>query len=286
MTNKIQIDQVATAALGLLSYQSVLGATVHRDAEAEFEGGRGSVVGVRLPKQRTAKNYTGTTEYVDVEEGIAHVKLTDEPTDAAKLGTRDLSLDIRDFGGQVLMPQLDAVSRYIEKNLATLMNTQSESADAVVIDPAAPLKAIAAASAEFVRREIDPGDRFLAVGPDVYGALLDVEQLQRVDASGDDSMLSRAEIGTLFNFRVIVSPLLTGAIAYHTTAFALANRSPNANEGAGKSSSQTFNGYAIRATLDYSADVKSDVSIVDSLCGSTILDPNRMIAFKLKASKR
>ncbi|WP_102923929.1 P22 phage major capsid protein family protein [Streptomyces noursei] len=286
MANAFEIDEVASTALGLLSHQAVLGATVYRDAEAEFIGGRGSIVGVRLPKQRTAKDYSGTTEYVDVEEGIAHVKLTDEPTDAAKLGTRDMSLDIRDFGAQVLMPQLDSVSRYIEKNLAGLMNTQSASADSVVIDPAAPLKAIAAASAEFVRREIEPGDRFLAVGPDVYGALLDVEQLQRVDASGDDSMLSRAEIGTLFGFRVIVSPHLTGATAYHKTAFALANRAPNANEGAGKSSSKTFNGYAIRATIDYSADVKSDVSIVDSLCGSSILDPNRMIPFKLKGNQK
>ncbi|MFB7634374.1 P22 phage major capsid protein family protein [Streptomyces sp. NPDC056149] len=286
MNNAFQIDEVASAALGLLSRQTVLGATVYRDAEAEFIGGRGSVVGVRLPKQRTAKDYTGTTEFVDVEEGIAHVKLTDEPTDAAKLGTRDMTLDIRNFGAQVLMPQLDSVARYIEKNLAGLMNAQSASTDAVVIDPASPLKAIAAAAAEFVRREVEPGDRFLAVGPDVYGALLDVEQLQRVDASGDDSMLERAEIGTLFGFRVIVSPYLTGAIAYHRTALALANRAPNANEGAGKSSSQRFNGYAIRATIDYSADVKSDVSIVDSLCGSAILDATRMIPFKLKKSQK
>ncbi|WP_411127364.1 P22 phage major capsid protein family protein [Streptomyces sp. x-19] len=286
MNNAFQIDEVASAALGLLSRQTVLGATVYRDAEAEFIGGRGSVVGVRLPKQRTAKDYTGTTEFVDVEEGIAHVKLTDEPTDAAKLGTRDMTLDIRNFGAQVLMPQLDSVARYIEKNLAALMNAQADSADAVIIDPANPLKAIAAAAAEFVRREVEPGDRFLAVGPDVYGALLDVEQLQRVDASGDDSMLERAEIGTLFGFRVIVSPYLTGAIAYHRTAFALANRAPYVNEGAGKSSSQTFNGYAIRATIDYSADVKSDVSIVDSLCGSVILDATRMIPFNLKKSQK
>ncbi|MGW2367346.1 hypothetical protein ACWCZ5_17395 [Streptomyces sp. NPDC001667] len=285
MSNAFKIDEVASAALGLLSCQSVLGATVYRDAEAEFVGGRGSVVGVRLPKQRTAKNYTGTTEYVDVEEGIAHIKLTDEPTDAAKLGTRDMSLDIRDFGAQVLMPQMDSVSRYIEANIASLMNAQSEKADAIEIDPATPLKALSFAAAEFVRRQVDPGDRFLAVGPSVYGALLDVEQLQRVNEAGDDTMLSHAEMGTLFGFRVIVSPHITGAVAYHRNAFALANRAPNANEGAGKSSSQTFNGYAIRATLDYSADVKSDVSIVDSLCGSAILDPNRMIAFKLKQSK-
>lgn len=284
MTQTFQIDEVATAALGLLSYRSVLGETIYRDAEADFIGGRGTVVGVRLPRQRTAKNYSGTTDYVDVEEGIAHIALTDEPTDAAKLGTRDMSLNIRDFGAQVLMPQLDSVSRYIEKSIAGLMNSQSSAADSVAINPTSPLKALSFAAAEFVRREVDPGDRFLAVGPSVYGALLDVEQLQRVDASGGDSMLSRAEMGTLFGFRVIVSPYLSGAVAYHRTAFALANRAPCANEGAGKSSSQTFNGYALRTTIDYSPDVKSDVSIVDAFCGSAILDPTRFIAFKVEES--
>ncbi|MFF4143224.1 hypothetical protein ACFY0A_17770 [Streptomyces sp. NPDC001698] len=282
MSNDFNIDQVAAASLGLLSYHSVLGATVYRDAEADFIGGRGSKVGVRLPKQRTARNFSGTTQYVDVEEGIAYVELTDEPTDAAKLTSRDMTLDIRDFGAQVLMPQLDSVSRYVEKNLAALLNAQSAKANATAIDPAAPLKALTAAASEFTRREIDPGDRFLAVGPDVQRLLLDVEQLQRVDASGNDTMLTRAEMGTLFGFRVIVSPHLTGAVAYHRTAFALAVRGP-APAGGGKSVSKEFNGYALRATVDFSPDVKSDVSIVDAFCGSAVIDENRLMAFKLTA---
>ncbi|MGP9017159.1 hypothetical protein ACT1U9_01955 [Streptomyces sp. BR1] len=283
--NKFEIDSVVAAALGLLSSKTVLGATVFRDAESSFTGGRGDTVRVRIPKGRTAANYSGTTNYVDVEEGAVEVKLTDEPTDAAKITTRQGSLDVANYGAQVLVPQTDAVAKYVEKNLAKLLNTQSKAAGSTEIDPEAerPLSWITKAAAEFTKREIDHADRFLAVGPAVQEMLLNVEQLQKVNEAGGDDALTQAEMGKLFGFRVVVSPFLEGAVAYHRTAFALANRAPSASEGAGHSAGQTYNGYALRVTKDFDASVKSDVSIVDSFCGSAVLDANRMIAFKVKA---
>ncbi|CAL2059388.1 conserved protein of unknown function [Streptomyces murinus] len=286
MANNFEIDSVVAASLGLLSAKTVLGATVHRDAEKVFHGGRGDTVRVRIPAGRTAANFNGTTSYVDVAEGSVDVKLTDEPTDAAKITTKQASLDVLNYGAQVIDPQLDAVAKYVEKNIAGLLNEQSKDAKSTVIDPAAdkPLAWITKAAAEFTKREIDPQDRFLAVGPTVYEFLLNVEQLQKVNEAGGDDALSKAEMGELFGFRVVVSPYLEGAVAYHRTAFALANRAPAASEGAGHSATSVYNGYALRVTKDFDAGVKSDVSIVDSFCGSTVLDARRFTAFKVKAA--
>ncbi|MFD7454436.1 P22 phage major capsid protein family protein [Kitasatospora sp. NPDC059827] len=285
-SNTFEISDVVAVSLALMRSNSVLGECVMRDAEAAFSGGRGDSVRVRTPKRRVAQNFNGTTVYTKVEEGHVQVKLTDEPTDAAAFTTKDMTLNIESFGEQVLKPQMDAVSTYVEKSAATLLNTASKATAARVIKPDAKhgepghvVKMLTAAAADFTRREIPATDRFLAIGPDVQNILLDVEQLQKVNEAGEPHALRNATMGELFSFRVVVSPYLDGAVAFHKTAFALAVRAPSEVQGGARSVSATDNGYAIRATLDFDPSVKSEVSIVDTLCGVATIDATRAIAF-------
>ncbi|GAA3049395.1 hypothetical protein GCM10020229_71040 [Kitasatospora albolonga] len=286
--NTFEIDDVVAVGLALMRSNSVLGECVMRDAEAGFTGGRGDSVRVRTPKRRTAQNFNGTTVYTKVEEGHAQVKLTDEPTDAAAFTTKDMTLNIESFGEQVLKPQMDAVSTYVEKSAASLLNAASKAATARVIKAAAQpgeaghvVKMLTAAAADFTRREIPATDRFLAIGPDVQNILLDVEGLQKVNEAGDSQALRHATMGELFGFRAVVSPHLDGAVAFHKTAYALAVRAPSEVQGGARSISSADNGYALRITLDFDPSVKSEVSIVDTLCGVATIDPARAIAFKV-----
>ncbi|MFJ7202972.1 P22 phage major capsid protein family protein [Streptomyces sp. NPDC098789] len=294
MANAFETDQIVASAIELLFHQSVLGETVHRDAEKGFTGGKGDSVRVRIPKRRTAKNFNGTTEFVDVNEGAVQVKLSDEPTDATKLTTREATLDVTSFAKQVLLPQTEAVARYTEKNLATLMNkaTDAVKTDAAnqVIDPAAEpgkaghvVKALTWAASEFTRREINPRFRFVAVGPDVQRLLLDTPHLQKVNEAGDSEGLRNAILGNLFGFDVVVSPHINGMVAYHRDAMALAVRVPEPSMGT-RSYASVHPGdrYGLRITHSYDPNTKAEISTVDSLCGSSVLDAERMIAFKLK----
>ncbi|MFE0171541.1 P22 phage major capsid protein family protein [Streptomyces sp. NPDC059002] len=292
MSHTFQIDDVVVSAVELLYHQNVLGNTVHRQVEPGFEGGRGDSVRVRLPKRRTAKDYTGTTQYVDVEENAVQVKLTDEPTDATKLTSKEKTLDVADFAKQVILPQTESVSRYIEKNLAKLMNDESAKVTeaAQIIDPAAKpgavghvIKSLTFSAAEFTRREIDPANRFFAIGPDVLQLLLDVEQIQKVNEAGGPEALRNATLGNLFGFDIVVSPHITGAVAYHKDAFALANVALASVEGA-NSASSSFNEYGLRIVRDFDPSTKSEVCIVDSLCGSKVIDEQRFIPFKVKGA--
>ncbi|MFD7829936.1 P22 phage major capsid protein family protein [Kitasatospora sp. NPDC059803] len=285
-SNTFEITDVVAVSLALMRSNSVLGECVMRDAEASFTGGRGDSVRVRTPKRRVAQNFNGTTVYTKVEEGHVQVKLTDEPTDAAAFTTKDMTLNIESFGEQVLKPQMDAVSTYVEKSAAALLNAASKAAGARAIkadakpgEPGHVVKMLTAAAADFTRREIPATDRFLAIGPDVQNILLDVEQLQKVNEAGDPHALRNATMGELFGFRVVVSPHLDGAVAFHKTAFALAVRAPSEVQGGARSVSAADNQYALRVTLDFDPSVKSEVSIVDTLCGVATIDPARAIAF-------
>ncbi|WP_441247036.1 P22 phage major capsid protein family protein [Kitasatospora sp. McL0602] len=289
--NKFEIDSVVAVSLEMMRAKSVLGETVMRDAENGFTGGRGDTVRVRAPKRRTATDYSGTTVYTKVEEGAVQVKLTGEPTDAVKLDTRDMTLDVESYSRQVLAPQMDAVSKYVEKTVIADALNKAATKDAREIDPTAKpgdkghvIKLLTAAAADFTRREIPAEGRFLAVGPDIQNVLLDVELLQQVNTAGDPAALRNATMGDLFGFRVVVSPYLTGAVAYHKTAFALAVRSPQVPIGGATGRTATDNGYAVRVVNSFDASVKSDVSIVDTLCGVATVDAERYIPFKLKAA--
>ncbi len=285
-SNTFEITDVVAVSLALMRSNSVLGECVMREAEAGFSGGRGDSVRVRTPKRRVAQNFNGTTVYTKVEEGHVQVKLTDEPTDAAAFTTKDMTLNIESFGEQVLKPQMDAVSTYVEKSAAALFNAASKATTARVIKADAKpgetghvVKMLTAAAADFTRREIPATDRFLAIGPDVQNILLDVEQLQKVNESGEPHALRNATMGELFGFRVVVSPYLDGAVAFHKTAFALAVRAPSEVQGGARSVSSADNGYALRVTMDFDPSVKSEVSIVDTLCGVATIDATRAIAF-------
>ncbi|MFJ6135743.1 P22 phage major capsid protein family protein [Kitasatospora sp. NPDC092286] len=286
-SNTFEITDVVAVSLALMRSNSVLGECVMRDAEAAFTGGRGDVVRVRTPKRRVAQNFNGTTVYTKVEEGHVQVKLTDEPTVAAAFTTKDMTLNIESFGEQVLKPQMDAVSAYVEKSAAAaLLNAASKATGARAIKADAKhgeaghvVKMLTAAAADFTRREIPAAARFLAIGPDVQNILLDVEQLQKVNEAGDSQALRNATMGELFGFRVVVSPYLDGAVAFHKTAYALAVRAPSEVQGGARSVSAADNQYALRVTMDFDPSVKSEVSIVDTLCGVATIDPARAIAF-------
>lgn len=286
VAHNIPVSQIVNGTLGLIEANAVLANLVYREAEAGFIGGVGSTVRVRVPNVIEAQNGAGqNTVFSDIDEGAVPVTLTDEAYSAVKLTDKELSLDIVNYGAQVLQPQASGVAKYCERAIAGVMNAQVHVPDnANTISPTMPLAAIAKAAAEFTRRELSMEGRVLVIGPEMLEAFLNLPALQDVAAAGADEALRGGELTRLMGFSVRVSPYVEGAVAFTREAFALACRAPLPSEGAGYAATQTHNGYAIRYVRDFDISVRGDVSLMSVFVGAAVLDPRRFMAFKMDAA--
>ena len=162
-------ERISALAVALLARQLVLPATVLRVPGAEYAGPSGGTVTLRVPKPRTANTQATpgadiTTSGIDespVSVTVSHLY------DAAIVTDEDLSLNLEDFGSQVLRPQTQAVAEAAENLLAAKMNGLTADASiewAATADPAAD-KATVLAIREALTEAKVSGERFVAVAP-------------------------------------------------------------------------------------------------------------------------
>jgi hypothetical protein len=281
MANTLPVSSLVKGALGLLEVNSVLANLVYRDAEKEFVGGVGDTVRVRVPETIDAVDGTGQpTTFTDINEGTIPVTLSAEAYNAVKLSDREMTLDLINFGAQVLQPQASGIAKFCEQTISAQMNAAS-TASGETIDPVAPLGAFVKAAAEFTRREIPLQGRIMAVGPAVFEALLSVPSLQDAAAAGGDDVISGGRFKRLLGFDVHVSPYLDGAVAFTREGFALAVRAPQNVDGASKAATERHNGYALRYVRDFDISQRADVSLLSTFVGATQMDARRVMAFAI-----
>src|SRR5690606_29959457 len=126
----VKAEKWASAALGLLERELVLTALIGRDAGAEFTGARGDTVNIKRPsllsgisealRDMDGAGYALQTE--DLEEGSISVALQRHIYSAVDLTDAELTLDIVDFGAQVLAPQTRAIADRVESLIAAKLN--------------------------------------------------------------------------------------------------------------------------------------------------------------------
>lgn len=276
---------ISRAALGLLTRNIVLPQTVTRVAETDFRGGHGDTVTIRVPVKVAARvqgtpgaaiTYDNITE-TGVNVTLAHlyngVKVTDE----------DLSLDIVDFGAQILQPQAAGIAEGAEDQLAAAMNgLVADQSFALNGTDADTEGAILAAREALSSANVPQGDRFFAVSPEIATRVLSVDKFVRVDESGANNALREAVIGRLYGFTFVESNALTAgtAVAYHRSSFAFANFAPTLPSGAADGASMAVGGTALRWIRHYDPDILSDRSVLSTFAGAAAVDAGNR-AYKL-----
>jgi hypothetical protein len=285
-SNSLNINSIVSGAVALLQHQSVLANKVYRDAEGAFVGGVGSKVAVRLINVIEGKEFdaeTGT-EVSPLAEGTKDITLTHWGYNAVGLTDRELTLNIENFGAQVMKPQTAGIAKMAEKAVAKVLNDKITAADAKnVVKKDDPLAAVAAASAAFTAAEVPEEDRTFAIGPDLQTAFQTSEALRNASASGSADTLRSGLIGRVYGFDVVVSPYITGGgVAFARAGVALAVRAPAPAPGA-KSATAEDNGYAMRVLHTFDLKSQSNVSLASSFFGASELDARQILAFKVAA---
>lgn len=272
----IKPEKVAAAQFGLLERESVLARLVWRDSAANYTGAKNDTVTLRLPayvkaKTRALRSGAARTKSSLLERAV-DVKLDTDIYLDVPVTDEQMSLDISDFGGQILNPMAGGTVRAQEDEIYAKMAAAPYATSHEFAWDMTDIKGTVANAREVLNKSNVPqGGRVLAIGSEVDTEMIQLDSFVKANESGSTDALREAIIGRFYGFTVITSPLLAPgeAFAFHSTAFALASRAPIVPSGAPWGTSQSRDGFAMRFVRVFDPDAVEDRVISDMWCGVT-----------------
>ncbi|GAA5046543.1 hypothetical protein HNP84_009743 [Thermocatellispora tengchongensis] len=295
---------IAKAALATLYETCVMAQLVHRDYEQEFVSRVGDTISVRKPAvfQATEFNRATGIQIQNASEGSVPITLNHFADVSFAVTAEELTLEIEDFGTQLLNPAMEAIAQKIDRDILSLRNDIVQRVGV----PEAPITGVTgdaihaysdpktAIDARRVlnQRNVPAADRHLAVGPEIEALWLSDPLFHQADTRGDTDGLREANLGRRVfgfdayqtqNIEAPTTPPASGqpnteiGVAFHRTAFALVTRPLVLPQGAANAAVESYKGFGVRVVMDYDIKAKQDVVSVDCLYGVKTLDANRAV---------
>lgn len=281
----LKAEQIISMGLGLLQRELILPRLVTRMADADFKGAKDDTVNVRIPAILTARDYTWRTRSADIvvdelQEVTIPVQLDTHSYSAVAITDEELTLDIKNFGEQVLNPQVRAVAEKLEGTIATAM-AAGDYAHELDYDSATDdfWDDIIVEARKALNQENVPGTgRVLVLGANLEADALKTDIFKKADESGSTTVLEEATLGRKAGFTVVgnvnsIDPDL--GYAFHQSAFAFANVAPDVPDGAAMGEKRAFAGLAMRWIRDYESSRLRDRSVVSSFSGAASVEDSR-----------
>ncbi|MDT0267983.1 P22 phage major capsid protein family protein [Streptomyces sp. DSM 44915] len=290
MANRILKPEVITAtALGLLERDLILANLVWTDGEWDFSGAKNDTVTIRVPARLKAREYewrNNRSESIVMDEVKEHrvdIRLSKDIYSAVAVTDEELTLDISNFGSQILQPQTRAVAEAIDDNIAALIEN-APYRTTLPFNGDDPYVSVVAARKALNRAKVPRGGRWLLVGSDVEERILLSERFSKAASAGEEaavSALQEATVGRIAGFTVVQSEAIDPghAFAFVQSAYAVATRAPVVPDGAKAGSRDSYHGFAMRWIQDYDSDRLRDRSVVSAFAGFNVVtdpmgDPN------------
>jgi len=265
---------------------------VNRDVEADFQGGTGTVVNVRIPPTVTgggARTYTQALR--DAATPIVLDRIT-ETTIPVTIGPmlykgvpvtdEEFTFTLTDFTRQVIEPIVQPVGIGAEALLAAEINSFPASTTIVPAADGSDIHdAILEARMTLDKRYVPKQGRMLIVSPEVEMMLLSdpINRLVRYQDSGSTEVLREANIGRLYGMPVIGSTELPAKsfVIMTRDAFTFVMRAPSVPAGCTFGQSVSYQGMAMRFIRDYDSAFMQDRAICSVFAGAETLDAQRAI---------
>jgi hypothetical protein len=276
-------QQVTATAIALLRDDLGLAATVNRDYEDDFGGGKGTVVNVRVPatlKARRRALDAGTAIVLDnITENTIPVTLDTMVYSAVPITDEDLSLRIEDFARQIIRPQVIAMVEDIENAVVAEMQALPETTTIDYV-AATPVPTFTRARKYLRDLGVSPDGLWAACGTGVYAELQDAKAITDVTESGSTDALRNANVGRVRGFNTVENNRLDDdeIVFYSRDAFTLAVRAPRVPEGVAFGEARSENGFALRWIRDYDSSILQDRSIFSTFLGTQAMVVKRLAA--------
>jgi hypothetical protein len=274
----LKAEQIVATALGLLVRSSVLPGTMWQNAVGDFKGAKDDTVSIRVPAYAPARTRAlrsrATRDRDQLFERKVDITLDTDVYKDVPITDEQLSLDIADFGAQVLNPVMAGIATKITDLAAALMQgaIYQNVIDYTYGDN--PVKAIAIEARRLLNAANVPiVGRSLALGGNLEAEFLGSEQFLDLSKSGSTTPLKEGSIGRVMGFDVFPAAELDPdeGYAYHKTAYAISNRAPVVPSGAPFGSSQSYQGFAMRMVRVLDSTNIEDILALDSWLGLNVV---------------
>ena len=274
----------------MLQRELVLPRLVQRYGRADFQGAKDDTINIRIPSLLLGREYewrtrTAPIEIDELSEETIAVTLDKHVYSAVQITDEELTLDIESWGDQVARPQIRAVAEKLEGYVATAMGAANFRHSVAWEAPATPTTddfsfytAAVEARKALNAENVPAVGRVIVLGSDAEAAALLSPHLVKVDEAGSDSALRDAVIGRIAGFQVIGnvnSVPADFAVAFHPTAFALANVAPEVPAGVPAGAGAAFESLAMRWIRDYDAMYLRDRSVYSAFAGAASVEDGR-----------
>ncbi|BCJ41669.1 hypothetical protein GCM10010168_53330 [Actinoplanes ianthinogenes] len=275
-------EQVLSTAIALVRDDLALAATVNRDYEDNFGGGKGTVVNVRTPNTLKARRRKltadGTAITTDtISESTVPVTITEHVYSAVDVSDVQMRMEITDFTKQITVPQVRGIVEDLENLVVETMQALPESLT-IPYDATKPHLTFTKARKMLRDLGLPAEGLWAAVGTGVYAELVDANALTDASQSGSTEALRNANIGRLRGFTVVENNRFEDdeIVFYGRDAFTLAIRAPYPPDGAAFTASQSDNGFAMTWIKDYDSNVLKDRSIFQTYAGCQSMQVKRL----------
>lgn len=294
-------DLIATRALATLYENTVMAQLVHRDYEPDFRGRQGDTITVRRPAVFTAAEFNRNTGIVpqNVTESGIPVTLNHFPDVSVAVTTEQLTLEINDFGEQILDPMMKAIAEKIDRDLLDLRSDVVQQVGGVAANadgedyhgydgnyPWSDSRVLIEAGEVLDTQNVPMDERRVVVGPRTKSRWIAEKAWRAADQSGSTVGLRQAQFGGMAsgfdpymsqNVKLEAPATTEESVAFHRTAFALVTRTLEIPPGAQDAAIMNYEGFALRVVYDYDIKYKQTVVSVDCLYGTKTLDANRAV---------
>jgi hypothetical protein len=278
MSTFLKPTVIVDTALGVLRRELVLPGLVWRDAAGDFAGALNDTISIRLPsfaKANTRTLRSGTTRQRDsLAEQKVDVTLSTDVYKDIKISDEELTLDIKNFGIQVLNPVMAGIAESLEDQLiSTISGATYAKSIAYSLGTYSAWKNLILPARELLNKaRVPQAGRVLAVGSAVETELLGTDLFVQAQQSGNTSALEDAIIGRKGGFTVVSVPGLAPneAYAFHSTAYVMSVRAPVVPASAPFGATTAFDGLAMRVVRVLESASIQDILALDSWVGTNV----------------
>lgn len=203
MPNTILTPQIiANEALMVLQSNLTMANLVHRDYSKEFVK-VGDTITVRKPATFVAKNFTGQTESQDITEGSVTVKMDRFRDITVNVGSKEMTLDIKDFSSQVITPAMQALAQQIDADLLAVGVSEAGKKATVSSEPV--ISDIAGVGKQLDIAKAPRTDRRLVLPPTILYDYNTLDNFAKQCYKGDSQALKESEIGKVYTCETYMS---------------------------------------------------------------------------------
>lgn len=197
---------IAKEALMQLRNNTVMASLVHRDYSKEFVAGVGNTVTIRKPANFEAQEFNRSTgiQIQDATEGSESVILDKLLDVSFEVTSEQLTMDIKDFSEQLLIPAMQGFANKIDQYLLGLYNEIPFNFGTAGSTPS-EISDITGARKILNDNKVPFANRNLVIDTAAEDKLLQLATFHEADKVGDDgTALREASLGRKFGFNIFM----------------------------------------------------------------------------------